>query len=117
MKIEKVKLKSLKISFDLEVSKSKLSRKSAARYQSWIRRYLKYCRNSGLEISNDSFCSFLKRYESYSTRRQGFYALKFFAIKVIKQKNFIEFGKTVKIKTWNKKRNKSFRKYLFFNQD
>ena len=117
MKLNKSNLKAVKINFDLEVNRSKLTRESASRYQSWVRRYLRYCKNIGVAISKESSCSFLQSYEAYSTRRQGFYALKFFFVKVLKFKEFINFKDTVKVKTWNKKRNKNYLKYLFFNNN
>jgi len=114
--MKKYNLVLLRKSFDLEINRAKLSKKSAARYQSWIRRYLIYCKNLGIEISNESILSFLQCYEVYSTRRQGYYALKFFSQKVIKKRDFIKIEETIKL---NKKRkmSKKLLKHIFYNSE
>ena len=114
MRTKKYNLRTLRSSFDLEVNRAKLSPKSIARYQSWIKRYLRYCNNLGVEISNHSILSFLQGYETYSTRRQGFYALKFFSIRILKEKEFIRFKDTIKTK---KRASKKFLRFLYFNND
>ena len=87
-------LRILKTRFDFEVNKVKLSHDTTKRYQSWISRYLKYCRSQNIAISNESTLKFLKTYENCKTRRQGFYALQFFTLRVRKQRDFISFDET-----------------------
>jgi len=94
MDLEKNKLKSLKENFNREVAKAKLTDSTITRYQSWIRRYLIYCKNHNLEINCNSSVSFLKNYQNYYTRRQGFYALRFLNVRVIRQKMFVRFENT-----------------------
>ncbi len=103
-------LKFLRSCFDTEVSKAKLTDGTIRRYQSWIRRYLKYCSHHKIGISIESSISFLKTYEKYATRRQGFYALQFFMMKVMKQKDFIILENTAPTRM---KESRSYLNYIF----
>ena len=68
------------------VRKAKLEDSTIKRYQSWIRRYLRYFSANKIQVTDCSVLSFLKTYENQNTRRQEFYALRLFYIKGNKEK-------------------------------
>ena len=76
---------SLRVKFNSETEKDKLSNSTISRYESWIRRFLKFCKRNNLEISSQSAEVFLNTYTNCNTRRQGYFALQFLFKKTIKK--------------------------------
>jgi hypothetical protein len=76
-------LHQLRHEFDQQCLRHKLSTKTALRYRAWIRRYLVFVKHCGSQISIESLVAFLRSYPAFTTRRQGFYALKFFFVAVL----------------------------------
>lgn len=112
MEINKNNLAILKVRFEKEVSKCSKSDSTIKRYKSWIRRYIRFCMHLGLEINEESALSFIKSYEIYTTRRQGYYAIKYLFKKVLKAKIF-DLSYTYK-EEQRKKYNYKNRKWFFF---
>lgn len=113
MEINKNNLAILKMGFEREISKNSTKYSTIQRYRSWIRRYIRFCLNLGLEINQDSALAFIKSYEIYTTRRQGYYAMKFLFNKILKVKMF-KLCDTYKEERKKKHNYCKSRKYLFF---
>jgi len=97
-------LKDLRARFDVAASKHSLSSITISRYRSWIRRYIDLCRHAGLPSKNEAVASFLKTYESFYTRRQGYYALKFLLDVVMKHPNFPTLNECSPSRRWRSER-------------
>jgi len=90
MKSGNIDLKYLREQFDLASCRARLKRSTSKRYQSWIKRYLIYCRALGLVLSQENALAFLRTYSSPNTQRQGYYAMQFLFKNVLEQECFFD---------------------------
>ena len=81
-------LRKLRRKFDESIKSDGIKPATTVRYQSWIKRYLQYCIRIGIEISQASAISFLSTYKSENTKRQGYFALKYFFTRVLGDYSF-----------------------------
>lgn len=89
MRVEKREfLVKLRKSFELAAASARFKASTKVRYRSWIRRYLAYCISLDISIDQSGAVAFLKSYKNYSTRRQGYYALRFLFLRVMKNQKF-----------------------------
>ncbi len=88
MKLNIKNLRQLRYDFEEACLKSRMSESTKIRYQSWIKRYISHCKRNSKEVNINSCIYFLNTYEKFSTKKQGFYALKFLFTKVLKIENF-----------------------------
>lgn len=79
------KLEMMRKQFDSAVSTYRLSASTTKRYRSWIRRFLIHCRKHGQQVTEKSAYTFLTSYSSAHTRRQGYFALRFFFTKALEK--------------------------------
>lgn len=82
-------LLTLRAKFDLVVQEYQLSEQTIERYSSWIRRYLFFCKHFGVGVGINSAKAFLQTYSTYSTQRQGYFAIKLFICDVVGHSTFI----------------------------
>ncbi len=73
----------LRARFDAAGKAHALSPATTLRYRSWIRRFIVFCRRHHLPLTSESVQAFLQTYRSRTTRRQAFFALKFFLVVVM----------------------------------
>jgi hypothetical protein len=92
------KLAEIRCEYDKVIVRKKLTSATNARYKSWIRRYLCYCKVTGVGVSLESSKFFLMDYSSPHTKRQGYFALKFFFCNVLKYSEYLDFGQCYPIK-------------------
>lgn len=84
-------LYSLRKHFNTAVAYRELSPSTIKRYRSWVRRYLRYCRNHRYLPNQESAQAFLQTLHCYPTHPQAYYALKFLFVRAMHQSNFIPF--------------------------
>ena len=114
MKESSNELKRMREQFNSAVLTCRLSSSTAERYRSWIRRFLIYCRNLGLSITEEAASAFLTAYKSAYTRRQGYFALRFFFVKVLERSFAPEQLQEFVIRQKRRKRKASQRRWLWW---